>query len=144
MRGFQVGPDRPNGWVIGPGGQLEITSKAHVKPLSHIANGFLKIALLYPLRRRRRDNNGTTTRMNKVISEDAWLDQAMGKSVFVFLGNGICLRGKLAGRDDEAIFMSPETSEMQGATQMVYKAFISTIQPCAQFPESYQRHAVRI
>jgi RNA chaperone Hfq len=64
--------------------------------------------------------------MRSRITEDAFLDERIGKSVAIYLINGIKLLGSLRDYDAEVVFLRPHDAP-DGGTEMISKAAISTI-----------------
>jgi sRNA-binding regulator protein Hfq len=72
------------------------------------------------------------------FSEDSWLDQLLDMPVAVYLGNGIKLSDiRLLGHDADVLFVGQEPGCQEC---MIYKSFISTVQPVrANRGHSHQR-----
>ncbi len=64
--------------------------------------------------------------MSSRITEDAFLEERIGKSVAIYLINRIRLVGSLRGYDTEVVFLRPHDAA-DGGTEMISKAAISTI-----------------
>lgn len=64
----------------------------------------------------------------KLLTEDAFLDDRVGKPTSIFLINGLHLRGTLVGFDSDVLFLRPHDTE-DGALQMISKQAIATTVP---------------
>jgi sRNA-binding regulator protein Hfq len=67
--------------------------------------------------------------MNEKLDEQSWLDQLINQDVVIFIGNGVKLGGVLLGHDLDVLFLGHESRESELGSQMIYKTFISTVQP---------------
>lgn len=58
-------------------------------------------------------------------SEEAYFEGLVSHRIQVFLINGVCLRGRLEGASELAIFLSDESTV--AASQLVFKSSIATV-----------------
>ena len=82
--------------------------------------------------------------MKIAYRENSWLERLIGKRCYCFLASGICLKGRLIGFDLDALFLGPEDPRSQNQEMMIYKGFVSTVQPWPDGTDAIHRHAVRV
>lgn len=59
-------------------------------------------------------------------SEEAYLEKLVSRPIRVFLVNGVCLRGRLEGASEFAIFLTDE-STISATPQLVFKNSVTSI-----------------